>query len=331
MGAPNSIALPKEVLPGYSIDVSVNFVAPDKVDTHESFWMLQAPDGRLFGVGPSADRPIWVTVKVDSSTAIPTVALPTPLQPENTPVAAVPTARQEGVVYDFAANACSAQWTNNEQPLPCPGLDGDKNGFVKIDNYAQLENGIAFPLPVLVLVPSSSADGYVQGIYPEREIQAGEHLRALVGCQDGYTACSVLLQVTYRDETNRTSDLWSIGEFYDNQYFDLDLDLSPLAGRKIQIILSVSSLGNAEGDRALWVEPRIVHLQVPTITPIPTATLMPTVTRVPDTPTVIFVSTSIPPTPTATPLVEVGQQGSPSILEEIIEWFLSFFQGLFGN
>ena len=54
-------------------------------------------------------------------------------------------------------------------------------------------------------------------------------------------------------------DFWAFGEQYDGKYFSVDLDLSPLAGQDVKFVITVLSLGDASGDRALWVQPRITR------------------------------------------------------------------------
>jgi hypothetical protein len=63
--------------------------------------------------------------------------------------------------------------------------------------------------------------------------------------------------------------------------YQLDKDLSALAGKKVSFILTLLATGSATGDRALWGQPRIVHAggPVPTgtpITPVPTTVTPPT-------------------------------------------------------
>jgi hypothetical protein len=53
-----------EVLPGQSIDVSVEFIAPFESGTYQSNWMLQSQAGELFGLGPNGDAPFWVRIQV---------------------------------------------------------------------------------------------------------------------------------------------------------------------------------------------------------------------------------------------------------------------------
>ena len=78
LGATYEHFLPGEVLPGYAVDLSVEFTAPLQLGTYRSNWMLQAPDGALFGLGMNADTPFYVSIVViEAPTATPTPS-PTP-------------------------------------------------------------------------------------------------------------------------------------------------------------------------------------------------------------------------------------------------------------
>ena len=76
LGATYEHFLPGEVLPGYAVDLSIEFTAPLQTGSYRSNWMLQAPDGTLFGLGMNADTPFYVSiVVVDQPTSTPS---PTP-------------------------------------------------------------------------------------------------------------------------------------------------------------------------------------------------------------------------------------------------------------
>ncbi len=78
LGAAYDQFLPGEVLPGYAVDLSVELTAPIQLGTYRSNWMLQAPDGTLFGLGMNADTPFYVSiVVVEPPTATPSPS-PTP-------------------------------------------------------------------------------------------------------------------------------------------------------------------------------------------------------------------------------------------------------------
>jgi hypothetical protein len=351
MGGPLSVPLQRSVAPGQTVDISVDLKAPDAAGRHEGTWQLQSADGKLFGVGDAARDGIWVKVRSIPpaySTATPNVPSPTssatgpaPLSTGTavtiTPTAvasavepagsAAPVPTQE-VRFDLAASACAAQWQSNDGVLECPGLAGDQRGFVVDLSQAHLEDGTTTSLPTLLTFPQAGPDGYILGVYPEVDVQAGDHLQASVGCEQNATGCSVLFRVSYLDASSAPHDLWTLGEFYDGKYFNLDLDLGALAGQKVKLILHVSSLGSADGDRALWVAPRIVNIPVPT----PTASITPTATLPPDTATASLTATlppavTLPPTPAPTAAPVPPSQPS---FQQVVDSIVSFFRQLFG-
>lgn len=75
-----------EVLPGQAIDLSVAMTAPTVPGTYQGNWMLQAPDGTLFGLGMNADTPFYVRIIVtDDPTPTPTLEQETTPEPSPTP------------------------------------------------------------------------------------------------------------------------------------------------------------------------------------------------------------------------------------------------------
>lgn len=122
--------------------------------------------------------------------------------------------------------------------------------------------------PSLLTVPQNNFNGYIRGVYPSFKVQQGDHFRAIVNCEDKATSCGVLFRVDYELADGIVRDFWAFGERYDGKYFTVDLDLSPLAGQDVRFVFTVLSLGPASGDRALWVEPRIVRT-APIVTPFP--------------------------------------------------------------
>jgi hypothetical protein len=68
MGAPASVALPKDVAPGQSVDVSVDMVAPQPSGTYQGNWKLRDASNNWFGIGPNGGSPFWVRIVVGEST-----------------------------------------------------------------------------------------------------------------------------------------------------------------------------------------------------------------------------------------------------------------------
>ncbi len=340
LNAPASIPVPISVAPGQTVDISANMVAPDVSGHYEGVWQLRSADGKSFGVGSTSSDNIWVRIRVIPpafATVTPTATLvpPTATSPEATPSftpapSETPTSTPS-VQYDFAKDACSAQWQSNTGVLPCPGKDGDASGFVLLLNHAQIEDGSTTSLPTLLTYPLNAADGYILAVYPEYQVHQGDHLQATVGCEKDATSCSVLFRISYLDESNAQHDLWTLGEFYDGKDFKLNLDLSSLADQKVKFVLYVSSLGSAIGDRALWVDPRIMQFPVvePTSTSTAVPTLTPTVTPSPtatSTPAATPTSLAVFATPAPT-----SPAAQPSSLQQIVDSIISFFQQLFGG
>lgn len=63
-GAPERIPLRGEVAAGESVDISVEMTAPNGPAVYQGNWILQAPDGSFFGIGPNGKSPFWVRVEV---------------------------------------------------------------------------------------------------------------------------------------------------------------------------------------------------------------------------------------------------------------------------
>jgi hypothetical protein len=78
--------LPTRVLPGETVDISIEMMAPPWQGRYTSYWMLRSPSGKLFGLGPSGSAPFWVRIQVpalDTATLLPAPTLsPTPIAQE---------------------------------------------------------------------------------------------------------------------------------------------------------------------------------------------------------------------------------------------------------
>jgi hypothetical protein len=341
MAGGQSVPLTALVAPGQSADVSVDLIAPPAPGQYEGFWQLQTPNGVTFGIGPTAIGNLWVKIHV-AGDPVPTTLSITPSSgwAEATLTAFVATSTAEAlqaapratlqiiqpavVVSDLASSACDAQWQANEGTLGCPGADSDPRGAVLPISGATLEGGTSITQPALLTMPASAQDGYILGLYPQYQVQPGDRLQAVVGCEQEATACSVLFRVSYLDATGAAHDLWTLGEFHDGHAFELDLDLSEFAGQQIRLVLSVNDLGSSVDDRALWVAPRIVRQPAVPGATRPPASVTPTASL---TGTPAATPTAVLPSPTATAPAEAPPAPIPTFLESI----LNFFRQLFGT
>lgn len=180
-------------------------------------------------------------------------------------VAAAPT-----VSFDFTKEICSARWQSGAGTLNCPFTDGDARGFALSVGSPKLENGVTDSAPGLLVSPQNKFDGYIQGFFPEYTVQTGDHFQASVGCAYG-SSCYVTYRLDYQINNGAIRILWSWKEKNEGQIYQLDKDLSALAGQKVRFILTLLATGSATNDRAIWGQPRIVSGgTVSTVTPVTT-------------------------------------------------------------
>ncbi|MCS6993862.1 MAG: NBR1-Ig-like domain-containing protein [Anaerolineales bacterium] len=285
LGTTEQVKFTSTIAPNTTFDLSVNLTAPAANGTYRGYWQLKNDKGQLFGIGANYDKPFWVEIKVaGGATAVPT----------NTPLPTTPVSF--GTIFDFAASAASAAWTSGAGSLPFPGTEGDAKGFVlKLDNV-EMENGKTENAPSLLTFPQNVNNGYIQGVFPAFRVERGDQFRATVGCQYRFNACYVTYRLEYQIGSDPVKVLWNFTEKYEGLLYNVNLDLSALAGKDVKFILKVLAAGPAANDRAVWVNPRIVragNAATATATPVtPTATSIP--------PTATPTATFLPPTATAT-------------------------------
>jgi len=297
MGAPSSATFPKAVEVGQTVDISINMTAPSAAGSYRGFWMFKNASGALFGIGAQANKPWWVDIKVSGSAVTPTgptkTTTPNPTQsgPTVTPVA--------NSVYDFATRACEATWISGAGQLPCPGTDGDARGFALKVSNPKLETGATDPRPGILAFPQNVQNGYLQGFYPAFKVQSGDRFRSTINCEGGAQNCYVAFRLDIHTGANTEPITTFWGPFlerYEGQAYNVDIDLSPLAGKDVKFILTTLAAGTAVGDRALWVGPHIYRAGATTpATSMPTATTNP-----PTTAPATATSTPMPSVPSAT-------------------------------
>ncbi len=297
MGGPDSAVIPTSVAPGQTVDITIQLTSPTTAGTYRGYWKLKNSSGVPFGIGSAGTKSFWVEIKVTGTGTVPPTVTPgTPVTPA-TPIA--------GTVYDFVANVCTASWFSGAGQQPCPGTDGNSNGFVLIANPSRLENGTNDNRTGLITHPQNINNGYIQGIYPAYKVKSGDKFRTIVNCENGSTSCYVVFRLDYAlVGSSNIQTFWAFVERYEGQYYTADIDLSPLVGQDVKFILSVSSTGSPAGDRALWVAPIIYNAagsgqSAPTATPTPTNTGVPTATQTP-TPTATPTATTSVVIPTTT-------------------------------
>lgn len=231
MNAPAAVSLPGSVGPGQTIDIQVKLTSPSSDGNYRADFKLRNASGLLFGVGNAATTSFWVSVKVAGASF---------------------------ASYSFVANYCDAEWSNGKKDLPCPGMDGDNDGYVqKLDSY-KFENGTTANASGLLTYPRDVENGSIRGLYPAIPVKSGDHFRALVQCRYNSSGCNALFRLDYQIGNSAVKTLGQWNEAYEGQYFPVDIDLSSLAGNNVKFILSVFANGSPNKDFAIWVDPRIV-------------------------------------------------------------------------
>ena len=91
MGSPDSVAMPKEVKPGETVDISVKLTAPAKTGSYQAFYRLRNAGGQFFHLDQSGDLWLKITVGTPSDAATATPSSTETAGPESATATAAPT------------------------------------------------------------------------------------------------------------------------------------------------------------------------------------------------------------------------------------------------
>lgn len=227
------VAMPANVNPGETVDLTVTLRAPSDAGTHTGYWQLRDPSGQIFALGSLGEKPFLVRIEVKSI---------------------------KQTVYNFADNYCAAVWSSNSGVQPCPGsTSSTSSGYVVSVANPQLETGSIDNETALFLAPDSSAQGFISGKYPAFAVKSGDHFRGLINCAYPNKNCYVQFEILYTTDGSSFKSLGSWDEKNEGQFRKLDVDLSSLAGQNVSFILRVSNNSNSNDDVGVWLAPSIVR------------------------------------------------------------------------
>lgn len=260
MGAPAAVRFPQAVGPGATVDVSISMIAPATPGRVRGSWKLQSATGERFGLGASGKDAFYVEIEVLAASPART----------NTPLAAItatprpgatstPTVRASSLILDMAARYCEAEWRSGAGILPCPGKESDTAGFVLRLDQPKLQDAQTRQKPGLLLQPQLTHNGAISGRFAAFKVTVGDHFRATLGCADGKTACNVRFQLNYRVNGGAVQNFGQWDMAYATRPTEVDMSLTPLANQNIELVLAVIANGPADGDWAVWVNPRVEH------------------------------------------------------------------------
>lgn len=224
--------LTKEVKPGETVDITVEMTAPSTVGSYQANFQMINANGVKFGTGSDSKGSFWAKIQVIDG---------------------------KGMVYSFASNACSAKWSSSStNPLSCPGKETDvSKGYVLTKDKPKREDGGVENEIGLVTRPNDASNGYIQGIYPAFLVKDGDKFRAAIQCEANSTNCKLKFELYYRIGDGSFVELGEWHEVYDNMWNSVEVDLSALAGQKVQFSLVVWNDGSTQDNRGLWLNPMI--------------------------------------------------------------------------
>ena len=218
------------VSPGQTADIAVDLVSPNKNGNYESYYKLRDTNGVLFGIGGTANGPFWLKIKVVSPST---------------------------VVYEMVPDASRATWANSSTTITFGDTSNPSNGLAYSSANPQIETGSVENESGLIMKPDTA--GTVKGNFPAYLVQSGDHFLAVIGCQYGHTACNVKMQLSYSIGGGAATVLASWDEIYDGKVNKVDVDLSSLSGKSVNLILTVLANGDASDDYAVWLRPRVMR------------------------------------------------------------------------
>jgi len=265
LGGSRIVPLASVVQPGQTVDLGVDLFAPTQQGRYKGYWMLADAAGREFGIGPDADDPFWVDIRVI---------------PPN-----------QGYEFDLAVDVCLASWRSSAGSLPCPGNPSSAAGSVVLTFKPTFENNIEENEATLWTRPETKVGGWIQGVYPPYTIRQGDQFVSQIGCLKDSQGCEVTFTLDYILPNGTIRNLGQWYEVYDVKINTIRVDLNSLAGNPVQFILVVTAVNNPSKANAFWFVPSVRH-----VAPTPTATA----TRPPNTPTATGTATASQPPPTFT-------------------------------
>ncbi len=240
MGGPTSQFLTSEpVLPGETIDVSLDLIAPEETGVYQGNWMLRNVKGEGFGIGEYS-KAFWVKINVVEGT---------------------------GLMFDFNVHADEAAWGSGSVPIDyvdlgedilvfdLPGGPGDP--YVALLDQQFLEGGDISGV-LLATYPPQEAGNYIIGRFPAYKVNSGDLLFGRVGLTTNFNGSCGSGDVTYRitimvaDDPSTRSTLWEWNEVCDAQMKSFEIDLDSYQGETIQIFLMVIANTNSTDTQAVW-------------------------------------------------------------------------------
>ncbi len=218
---------------------------------------------------PSALASFPTDLPAGTDTPVPATRTPAPtpsVTPTTTPdysLVGLPAEPAGADVFDFVDRMCAARWSSSDQSQPClpepqtqaqAGSVGQPDGgFVM--RLAGEDQGFPSNWSLLLTFPPVHYFGTLSGTYPVFTFKDGDRFRAVLACR-AHTFCDVEFGLEYYDAAGRTG-LRHWQYLFADPPLIVDYPLGGLAGRSVQLTLTVTARGNPTDANAVWIAPHI--------------------------------------------------------------------------
>jgi hypothetical protein len=157
--------------------------------------------------------------------------------------------------FDLYTRAGEAAWASGAGNVTFGGSETDINGSAAYRNNQTLEDGSS-PAKILETYPQMITDGVITGTYSSYTVVTSEHFKAKIGFLSPCPGGNVKFQLNYK-EAGVLKPLSEWTDTCDGTLKDVDFNLSIIAGKTVQLALSVLANGASDQDKAVWIAPQV--------------------------------------------------------------------------
>lgn len=240
LGAPATVLLTnKPVPPGETIDVSVDFQAPQEIGSYQGYWKIRNVKGETFGLGEFS-QPFWVKINV---------------------------VKGGGTMFDFNARAAEGAWGSGSIPVSYEEVGetivyfdrnlSDEDPFAGLKADQPLEGGRQSGTLLLVR-PRPEAGSYLVGRFPDYTVNAADLMFGRVGLitrsngSCGAGELDFLIRLMIKDDPETLTTLWEGNQNCDGRMQSFEIDLNAYQGETVQIYLTVISRNDSSDNYGVW-------------------------------------------------------------------------------
>jgi len=189
--------------------------------------MLRSDTNQTFGTGPNGAAPFFLKIRVSDS------------------------------YYSFAEHVCSAQWSSGAGNLPCPGKEGDSQGYVVPLENPTLEDNREREGKGFLTMPQPVGGGMIVGKFPAVVVPDESDFRAVISCAPEASGCYVRFRVTYRIDNGEEQVLGEWNEGFEGGVTNAIKDLDAVEGRSTAFSFYVYVSGAPDQSKAIWFDAKI--------------------------------------------------------------------------